>query len=600
MKLTDYVIEFLTNEGVDCVFGVTGGAVVHLFDSLEKNVKMRCVFCHHEQAAALAAVSYARVKDSLGAAIVTTGPGGTNALTGLCAAWLDSIPCVFISGQARLEHTTINKPIRQVGSQQIDIVCVVKSMTKYAVMVEDAKTIKYHLQKAIFLAKSGRPGPVWIDLPLNFQWVEINPDELKDFEQEKVLEPQLTGQAVEKLCDQALELLKAAKRPLIVAGYGIRLAGGVESFRNFIAKTKLPFVCTWNTSDILPTEDSCYMGRMGISGQRGANLAVQNCDLLISIGSHLCMTLTGGRFDAFARGAKKIVVDIDSVEMQHANIKVDLCIPCDAKIFLESFQNRIIKKDFVLWHEKCAKYKSYNAIAVCWREKKDFIDPYVFVDMLSDELNAEDTMVVDGGGTALYIPFQALRLKKGQRLVVSGGIAAMGTGLPESIGACFANKGQRTICFIGDGSMQFNIQELQTIVHHNLPVKMIVFNNQGYLAIRHTQDGFLKGRHVGSDCQGGLSLPDYQKVAAAYGIKALRVQNYQEAASKIKTMLDEQGPVVCEIMIPPDQQLIPTVGFRKNPDGTAVGMPLEDMFPYLSRKEFLENMIIEPLKESLE
>ncbi len=599
MKLTDYVIDFLAAQGIDCVFGVTGGSVVHLFDSADRSEKMRPIFCHHEQAAALAAVSYARIKNALGLVIVTTGPGGTNAITGLCSAWLDSIPCIFISGQARYEHTTRHKPIRQVGSQQIDIVSIVKPMTKYAAMVEDSAKIKYHLQKAIYHAKNGRPGPVWIDLPLNFQWADVEPEQLESFEI-----PQESSQprsACENLYGDVAGLLKAAARPLIVAGYGIRLANAVNSFEKFIEKTQIPFVCTWGTSDIIPTDYPLYLGRMGVSGQRGANFAVQNCDLLLSIGSHLCMTLTGGRFEAFAREAKKIVVDIDPVEMKHANVNIDLCVPCDAKNFLDEMQNLLTKNnDLTSWRDICAKYKTYNAIPLEWRNKKDFMDPYVFMDILSDELDSDDTMVVDGGGTALYIPFQALRLKKGQRMVVSGGISAMGTGLPESIGACFANGRRRTICFIGDGSMQFNIHELQTIVHHHLPIKMIVFNNQGYLAMRHTQDGFLKSRYVGADARGGLSLPDYQKVSAAYGIKAVRVQNYSEAAKKIKFMLAEPGPVVCEIMIPPDQQLIPTVGFKKNIDGTATGLPLEDMFPYLSRQEFLENMIVTPLKECLE
>lgn len=602
MKLTDFVIDFLAGEGIDTVFGVTGGAVVHLFDSAAKHKKIKPVFCHHEQAAALAAASYARIKCSPGAAIVTTGPGGTNALTGLCSAWLDSVPCIFISGQARIEHTTRYKPVRQVGGQQIDIVSLVKPMTKYSVMVEDPRTIKYHLQKAVALAKNGRPGPVWIDIPLNFQWAQIEPDAMASFDPAENIGRNSASSDLNALVSQTAESLRKARRPLIVAGYGIRLAGGAKAFETLIKRTKIPFVSTWNMADIMPTSDPRCLGRLGGSGQRGANLAVQNCDLLISIGSHLCMTLTGGRFDAFARGAKKVIVDIDPTELANTNIQADVRIACDAKVFMEKFLQNFNDSGpgISQWHTICAKYKKYNAVPAEWRLKKNFIDPYAFIDLLSDKLRKSDTIVVDGGGTALYMPFQAMKIKSGQRMVTSGGIAAMGTGLPESIGACFARGRRRTICFIGDGSMQFNIHELQTILHHRLEVKIIVFNNQGYLAMRHTQDGFLGSRYIGADSNGGVSLPDYRKIASAYGIPSLRVCRFSEAGKKIDTMLSSPGPFICEIMIPPDQALIPTVGFKKNPDGTASGLPLEDMAPHLDRAEFLANMIVEPVKESRE
>lgn len=600
MKLTDYVIEFLAGQGIDCIFGVTGGSVVHLFDSADRHKKMQTVFCHHEQAAALAAASYARIKNAPGVCIITTGPGGTNAITGLCGAWLDSVPCIFISGQARLEHTTRNKPVRQVGGQQIDIVSFVAPMTKYSVMVEDAQQIKYHLQKAVHLATSGRPGPVWIDLPLNLQWADINPEQLPGFDPTESPSNSANAPLYQPLA-QLESWLKTAQRPLVVAGYGIRAAGAVDLFEQWIKRTGIPFVCTWNTSDIMASDHPGYLGRIGVAGQRGANLTIQNCDLLISLGSHLCMTLTGGRFNAFARGAKKVVIDIDPVELANSNIKHDLGIQADAKEFLQQIlKTKLQKLSLSEWHTKCAKYKTYNLIPAEWRKAKKFIDPYVFIDLLTGQLKSQDTLVVDGGGTALYMPFQASQIKKGQRMVVSGGISAMGTGLPESIGAYFARPQGQVICFIGDGSMQFNIHELQTIIHHRLPIKIIVFNNQGYLAMRHTQDGFLNSRYVGSDAKGGLSLPDYQKIASAYGLKAVRVRNYREAVPKVKAVLKYQGPVLCEIMIPPDQALIPTGGFKKNPDGTATGMPLEDMFPYLSRKEFFENMIVEPLAESLD
>jgi len=598
MKLTDYVANFLANEGIKYVFGLTGGAVVHIFDSLAKHPDIQPIFNHHEQAAAFAAEAYARVRNGTGAAVVTTGPGGTNAVTGVLAAWMDSVPCIYISGQSRIEHTSLGKPIRQLGSQEFDIVSFVSRITKYAVMVDDPQKIRYYLEKAAYIAKSGRPGPVWIDIPLNFQWASIEPEKLIGFDplSEKKTSDQLIGGMVKKcLC-----LLCSAKRPLVLAGYGIRLSKAHEEFAKFLKELKIPFVSSWNASDLVPTEDPLYMGRVGMAGQRGGNLAIQNCDFLLALGSHLCLNITGANFAAFARDAKKVIVDIDPVELANLNIKVDLSIQSDVKIFLQTFlqhifENKTKLNDISLWKQRCIKYKSYNAIPPEWKAQRQYVNPYVFVDKLSDLLEKDDVVVVDGGGTSLYMSFQGLKIKEGQRLIVSSGIASMGTGLPESVGACFANGRKRTICMTGDGSMQFNIQELQTIVHHKLPIKIFVFNNSGYLAIRHTQAGFLEGRYIGSSEQGGVSLPDFQKVAKAYGLTSIKINN-RDLSSKLRKALQFPGPVLCEIMISPEQQLIPRMAFEKNPDGTASGKPLEDMAPLLDRKEFLENMVVKPWK----
>ncbi|MBN1788065.1 MAG: thiamine pyrophosphate-binding protein [Sedimentisphaerales bacterium] len=600
MKLTDYVVHFLTEQGVKHVFGVTGGAAVHLFDSAYRNPKITPVFTHHEQAASFAVEAYSRVNNKMGAGFFTTGPGGTNAITGLCAAWLDSVPCIYISGQTRLEHSTRNKPFRQLGSQQIDIVSVVEPLTKYAVMVEDAKMIKYEMQKAAYIAKTGRPGPVWVDIPLNFQWTFIEPDEIPGFDPSSMKEKTLSESQIEDCIEKCYELIITSKRPMILAGYGIRLGGATEEFKTFIRKTQIPFLSTWNASDILPTDDKLYMGRSGIAGQRGANLAVQNCDLLISIGSHLSIPMTGTNYGAFAREAKIVMVDIDRVELENETVKVHLPIRLDVKVFLEKMMlkwNEHKPKQIAMWHDKCSKYKTYNAPPAEWREQKEFVNPYIFLDTLSDELAGDEVICIDGGGTVLYMSFQGMKIKAGQRLIVSAGIGAMGSAIPESIGACFANDCKRTICLNGDGSMQFNIQELQTILHHNLPIKIFVFNNDGYLAIRHTQDGFLESRYAGSDAKGGLSLPDFKKIASAYGIKSVQINTHQEIKEKLKTVLEDTGPVVCEIMVSNTQQLIPHMGFTQRSDGTYAAKPLEDMEPLLSRAEFLENMIVKPLTE---
>jgi len=598
MKLTDYVADFLAKEGIKYVFGITGGGIVHFADSLDKNPKTYPIFNHHEQASALAAEAYARVRNDIGAAFVTTGPGGTNAITGVLAAWLDSVPCIYISGQARIEHTSRGKPVRQIGAQEFDILSLVSHITKYSVMVDDPKKIKYYLQKAAYIARSGRPGPVWIDLPLNLQWASVDPDALQGFDASEIKETILPDYSLDKLENRIIDLIKYAKRPIILAGYGIRLAGADKEFKNFIEKYKIPFVSSWNASDLIPTESNLYAGRIGNAGQRGGNLAIQNCDLLLAIGSHICMTIFGANPLAFARESKKIMVDIDPIELGNSTVKVDVPVQSDARTFLSRMLDKMGPGeclDINQWQKKCIKYKSYNAVPKEWKAQKKYVNPYVFIDTLSDKLSEGDVIVVDGGGTALYMSFQGLKIKKGQRLLVSSAIAAMGTGLPESIGACFANGKKRTICMTGDGSIQFNIQELQTIVHHKLPIKIFIFNNSGYLAIRHTQDGFLKSRYIGSCAEGGVSLPDFQKVARAYGIKAVRINNHKELNRKLQQILRCPGPAVCEIMISKDQQLIPSVGFDMKPDGTGVPRPLEDMYPYLDRKEFLENMIVKPL-----
>jgi len=558
MKLTDYVAEFLAKEGIKYVFGLTGGAVVHFFDSLAKNPDIAPVFTHHEQAAALAAQSYARIKNDLGACIVTTGPGGTNALTGVLSAWMDSIPCLFLSGQSRLKHTSHGKKIRQLGSQEFDIVSLVSRITKYAVMVDDPGKIRYVLEKAVFIAKDGRPGPVWVDIPLDFQWENIESNSLRGYQPGSVGETESFNEVIDKKIQSCIQLLYMARKPIMLGGYGIRLAHAEEEFKKFLEISNLPCVFSWNASDLLPGNHRQNIGRIGLAGQPGASQAFQNCDFVLAVGSHLCLNITGLNNQYISRHAKKVIVDIDPVEIDFKKNEVDLAINCDAKVFLQKILKAFKKnktKNIKPWIKQCREYKSCNAIPADWKKQKSYVNPYVFLDILSNALDNKDTIVVDGGGTALYMPFQTIKIKQGQRLIVSSGIAAMGTGLPDSIGACLAAGGGRTVCIIGDGSMQLNIQELQTIIHHKLPVKIFVFNNAGYLAIRHTQNSFLKSHYIGSSAAGGMSLPNYQKVAQAYGVRTVKINNHQELLQKIRQVLKGADPVVCEIMISPDQQM---------------------------------------------
>lgn len=599
MKLTDYVVKFLQENGVTHVFGLTGGAAVHLFDSADRLSGMRPVFNHHEQAGAMAAEAFAKVRNGLGACFVTTGPGVTNALTGLCIAWQDSVPCVFVSGQTRLEHTAHGKPVRQVGTQHIEVIPLVQSMTKYAVMVPDAESIRYHMEKAVHLARAGRPGPVWIDLPLNLQWMDIEPAQLRGFDPAE-LPPMPEDPALEEKLSRCLLMLKEAKRPLVLAGYGVRLSQAEDAFRRFLDVYQVPFLTTWGAADLCDTDDPRYVGRPGIAGQRGANLAIQNCDLLLAVGSHLSIPVTGTLFQAFAREAKRIMVDIDQAELDFETVRVDLAVCSDAGRFLEAMVKRADASyrpaDTSAWREKCGRYAGYNRVPDEWRAQKEFVNQYVFVDELSKRLAPKDVVVVDGGGTNVYISFQALRLKRGQRVIMPTATAPMGSGLPEAIGACFAAGEGRTVCLCGDGSFQLNVQELQTIFHHKLPIKVFVFNNDGYVSIRGTQAEFLDGNFAGSTSKGGMSLPDVCAVAAAYKLPAYRIEDHASLAKALQTILDAPGPAVCEVMVPPDQKVVPTQGFYKLSDGTFRPRPLEDMAPLLDRKEFAENMLVREWK----
>lgn len=588
MKLTDYIVDVLVQEGIKEVFGVTGGAAVHFFDSIDKNENIGAVYTHHEQAAACAAEAYARI-NGIGACIVTTGPGGTNALTGVSAAYLDSIPCIYISGQQRYDHTNHRSHIRQVGSQQMDIVSIVENVTKYAVMIQDAKKIKYELQKAIHIAKSGRPGPVWIDVPMDFQWSEIEPETLEAYtpKDEKI---EINSQVLQEI----YEMIQSSQRPLVLAGNGIRLAGAKEEINKFVGALQIPFVTTWNSRDMFGAANGLNCGCLGIAGQRGANLSVQNADLIISIGSHLSIPLTGTRFDKFAPNAKIVMVDIDKDELEFKTVDVDYELQADAKDFLNAFLEMIelkgFEKDFADWKQSYGKYRTYNSSKSIGDE---YIDPYEFLDLISDELSDDDVIAVDGGGTALYMPFQSMRLKGDQRMIVSAGIGSMGIGLPEAVGACFAHDKKRVLCVIGDGSMQFNIHELQTIKHYDLPVKILIINNEGYLAIRHTQGAFLEERYAGSSDEGGISMPDYSKVVPAYGIDFMRVSIEDDLKSAIKTFLEADKACVCEILTSPQQELIPRMAFRPQEDGSFASTTLEDMAPFLEEEELRSLMIVD-------
>lgn len=598
VKLTDYVFSFIAGLGIKQVFAVCGGGAMHLVDSLGANQELNYIATHHEQAAAMAAEGYARISAKPGAVLVTSGPGGTNTVTGVYGAWIDSIPIIFISGQVTTDTLIGDTGLRQFGIQEANIVEFVKPVTKYAVIVRDPTQIKYHLEKAVYLATTGRPGPVWLDIPLDVQskiinpqeLVSFNPAELKAIKHRRLLKPQV---------NKCIELLKKAKRPVLISGYGIRLAKAEKAFEELVDRLKIPIISSWTTSDLIPTDHPIYIGRSGIMGDRAGNFTVQNSDLLLIIGSRMSIPQVGYNYATFAREAKKIMVDIDEVELKKPSIKLDLAINADAKEFISELLTQLKRRKIALdvndWIKKSQQWKArYPVVLPEYKEIKEGVNSFYFVDVLSDKLS-NDAVVTTDMGTAFTCTMQTFKVKAGQRLFTSSGHSPMGFGLPGAIGACFANNRKKTICISGDGGLQMNIQELQTIVHYNLPIIIFVLNNGGYLTIKLMQQNHF-GRYVGSEPSSGLSFPDIIKVSTAYGIKAERIANNRELHAKIDNVLAQEGPFICEIMMPENQPLIPRASSLKKPDGTIVSKPLEDLYPFLSREEFLQNMLVKPIE----
>jgi len=602
IKLSDYVFKYLADYGVRHVFMLTGGGAMHLNDSVGREKRIQYICNHHEQACAIAAEGYARLLGKTGVVCVTTGPGGTNAITGVLGQWLDSVPTLYLSGQVRYDTTVASTglPLRQLGDQEINIVDIVRPITKYAVMVTEPESIRFHLEKALHFATSGRPGPVWLDIPLNVQAAVINEEILDGYSVESESCRMFDNQSIDDSAAFVLDKIRHSERPVILAGAGIRIGGAYCIFHEVIEKIGVPVLTAWDAIDLMHDDHPLYFGRPGTLGQRGANFIFQNADLLISLGCRLNTRQIGFNFDSVTRAAYKIVIDIDPVELKKPTIKPDLPVACDVRLFLEGMNQELgdfrllPKHDWILW---CSERKErYPVVLPEYRRNKNQVNPYVFCDVLSDFLEEED-IIVSSNGSSCVIPIQALRLKKGQRHVVNSGCAAMGYGLPAAVGACLASGIRNTICIEGDGSIQLNIQELQTVVHHRLPLKIFVFNNNGYLSIRTTQNNFFDGHLVGEGPESGVTLPDMLKIADAYGIKTFKISDQDDLVGKIKAVMNFSGPALCDISIQPDQLFSPRASSRRLPDGRMVSKPLEDMFPFLERDEFLSNMIISPLSD---
>src|SRR3989338_5888261 len=601
MKLSDYVVSFLEKIGVEHVFMISGGGIMHIVDSVGKSRELKYVCSQHEQAASMAAEAYARLK-GLGVCIVTTGPGVTNALTGTIGAMLDSIPVLYISGQVNTNHMvqSTGLPLRQLGDQEINTIDLVRSITKYSVTITNPQEIRYHLEKAVFLAKSGRPGPVWIDIPLNIQSASVNPADLRRFNKNEITHPFETNKKnLEKLVSEIMARIQKSKRPVILAGNGIRSAGAEKEFLQLAKLLKVPILSSFAGYDLIDSSHPYYMGRPGIIGQRAANFIIQNADILLSIGCRLNTRIVSYNNRSFAREAFKIAIDIDKAELQKPTIKLDMAVNYDAKDFIEEFNRQLNGSGFRHdneWVRWCRLLNSKYPVTLpeYWQEKK-YVNSYCFIDTLSENLTPYDVLVL-ADGTACVCTYQAFKVKQGQRVILNSGCAAMGYGFPAAIGASFARKGQRIICLEGDGSLQMNIQELQTMKYHSLPIKLFIYENDGYHSIRTTQETYFDSRYVATDKSSGVSSPNFLKLAEAYGFPAFEIKNIQELY-KVPLVLNSKGPAVCVIRMNPRQPLIPKVLGEKLPDGRIRSKPLEDMYPFLPRSEFKENMLIKPWEE---
>lgn len=598
IKLSDFVIGFIASKGVKHLFLVSGGGNIHLVDSLGKNKNISYVCNHHEQACATAAEAYARVNGNIGVCLVTTGPGGTNAITGVAGAWLDSIPMVVISGQVRTDTMQVGTKLRQLGDQEINIVDIVRPITKYAKTINKPETILYELEKAFFVAKSGRPGPVWLDIPLDVQGSMIEISKLKKF---KAKDSGTGGKVLEKLVFLTIKKLSEAQRPVIYAGNGIRLSGAERKFLKLVSLLKVPVLLSYAGYDLVPTDHQYYFGRAHSFGQRAANFIIQNSDFLLAIGARLDLRTIGFTYKAFAREAFKVMVDVDREELTKKTLDIDLEVNFDAKDFIEEMIRQLSKKPLKINIKSWLEYgrgqmKKYPVVLPEFWKEKNFVNPYCFLQVLGGELREGQIIVLSDGVGPLNCSYQALKVKKNQRVILNNGCAQMGYGLPAAIGACFANNKSKIICLEGDGSIQLNIHELQVMKHYNLPIILFVFSNDGYLSIRNTQKNLFSGRYVASNSKSGVSCPDIVKVAKAYGLPAIRIKNHRDMKVKIRQALSWKGPLVCDINSLRELILTPKLMTKKTAQGKFVSPPLEEMSPLLPEEEFKRNMVI-PLWE---
>lgn len=592
MRVADYIWKTLADKGVRHVFLVTGGGAMHLNDALGLERRIKYVCNLHEQACAMAAEGYARASGTPGVINVTTGPGGTNALTGVMGAWLDSVPMVIVSGQikrATMITACPNLKLRQLGDQEYNIVDAVKPMTKFAKTVMSVEEVPQVLEDAWHICQEGRPGPVWIDVPLDIQAAEMVPRAKCEVRSAEGCE---TGD-VGREAVQIAEALKAAKRPAIIVGSGVHNAHCEELFLKVAESLNIPVLTSISGIDLIPSDHPLFFGRPGILGERPANLIMQNSDLFIVLGTRMGIRICGYAYETVARAAKKVMVDIDPNELEKPTFRPDVKICADAGDFLRALAVELPSLGpKAEWLDYCRRMKAkYPVILPEHRARTDYVSSYVLPEAIMR--HAPDPLtVVTSNGIAYTSTFQAIPIRKGMRMFSNEACASMGYGLPAAIGAAFADAGRTVVCFEGDGSIQMNIQELQTLLNYKLPVKLFVYNNGGYLSIKTTQRAFFNGRFMGSEAGSGVILPSFEKIAAAYGLPYFRLKNNQELDVKLPEIFATEGPALVEVMLDPFEKLGPKAASKKLPDGTMVSAPLEDMAPFLPREEFAANMLI--------
>lgn len=587
-KVSNYISQFFVDRGIDTVFTVTGGGAMHMNDAFGHQEGMKCIYNHHEQASAIAAEGYARQAGKIAVCCVTSGPGGTNAITGVVGGWLDSIPMFVLSGQVKRETTIWSVPelgLRQLGDQEFDIVHSVANMTKYCVFVSEANDIAYHLEKALYLCYEGRPGPVWLDMPLDIQGAQIETDELRHFD------PVAEGykpvpEVSDETANEVIEKIKAAKAPLIVVGTGITLSGAGKELLELADKLQIPIATEWAANDILSPSSPYFAGVPSTMGSRCGNFAVQNCDLMLAIGSRLNVRMVGYTRHQFAGQAYKIIVDIDEKELKKPTIIPDMPICADAG----SFMRALLRTDYQAdgRHEKWLRWiqglnAKYPVVQDCFRGREK-LNPYVFLDSVFDKLSPTDTIAC-ANGAACVMTLHSANIKQGQRMFANSGCASMGYGFPAAIGAAVAKKGGRVICLDGDGSFMMNLQELQTAVHNNLNIKIFLINNNGYHSIRQTQTNHFNPPLVGVSSDNGVSFPDFEKVAEAFGVKYYRIESEADLDT-IDTVLESDGFVFCEGIVDETQNFEPKLSSKVLPDGQIVSADFDDLYPFLSKEEY--------------
>jgi len=588
MRVADYLMSRLADAGAEHVFLLPGGGAMYLNDALACEKRLTPVPCHHEQACGIAAEAWGRVRETFGVCMVTTGPGATNVITPVAGAWIESLPMMVISGQVKRADRLNGRPLRQGGVQEVDIVPMVTSVTKYAATINDPQQIRFHLEKALYLMQEGRPGPVWLDTPLDIQAAPINPEQLIGYEPPSAPTIDLT-----LAIGQTLALLKAAQRPLILAGHGVRIAGAAQEFLALVEKLGVPVVTTWNALDLLPDTHPLNVGRPGVVALRAPNFAVQNCDLLISIGSRLDNIITAYNPRGFARAARKVVVDVDANELARIDMDIDACITTDAGNFIRQLAGHAVPANCADWIATCQGWKKRYPV----NDGAPFpscgaINHYHFISALSDAIPADTLVTTGSSGLAIEVFYTIFRNKPGQRVFLTSGLGSMGYGLPAAIGACLANGSRPMVAIESDGSLQLNLQELATLRAQNLPICLIIMNNGGYASIRNTQRNYFAERYVGTGPEAGLILPDLEQVATTYGLPFRRITDAAELRQILNEVAARPQAMIVDVQLTPNETLAPKCAALPQPDGSMLSMPLEDMSPMLPLATLAEEMLI--------